>query len=76
MVRLTIPCKFLRKDKLHEHERSQCHTNAVQAEAIATAAMHSPAIGILCDESTNIANVKQLVVFVRFLVKGQTKTSF
>jgi hypothetical protein len=36
----------------------------------------SPAVGILCDESTDVANLKQLVVFVRFLIKGKSQTSF
>lgn len=169
MVWLTVPCKLLRKDKLREHERSRCHADAVQAEAIAAAAKRSggiascmteqvslkrqavrgafkcmywlakeetahhtkfssllqlakslgcsylseleigqqanytshriideflavlsdcverdllsqvkasPAIGILCDESTDISNLKQLVVFVRFLVKGLSRTCF
>ena len=38
MVWLTIPCQLLRKDKLRDHERSRCHADAVQAEAIAAAA--------------------------------------
>ena len=41
MVWLTIPCKLLRKDKLCEHKRSQCHADAVQVEAIASAANSS-----------------------------------
>ena len=36
----------------------------------------SPAIGILCDESTDITNAKQLVMFVQFLVKGKSHTCF
>jgi len=36
----------------------------------------SPAVGILCDESTDVANFKQLVVFVRFVVEGKSQTSF
>ena len=36
----------------------------------------SPALGILCDESTDVANLKQLVVFIRFLVKGTSQTCF
>ena len=166
MVWLTIPCKLLRKDKLREHERSRCHADAVQAEAIATAANRSggiaacmeeqvslqrqavcgafkcmyllakeetachtkfssllqlakslgcsymseleiaqnanytshrmidefltdcveqdlllrvkasTAIGILCGESTDIANLKQLVVFVCFLGNGKSHSSF
>ena len=36
----------------------------------------SPCIGILCDESTDIANLKQLVVFVKYLVKGVPQTRF
>ena len=35
----------------------------------------SPAVGILCDESTDIANLKQLVVFVHFLVKEKSHSS-
>lgn len=169
MVWLTIPCKLFRKNKVREHERSQCHIDAVKAEAIAVAARcsggirscieeqislqwqavrgafkcvywhakqeiahhtkfrslielgkslgcsyfnelkvgknanymsyrminefpvvlsdwvekdilcklrASPAVGILCDESTDVANLKQLVVFVRFLVEGKSHNSF
>ena len=36
----------------------------------------SPCTGILCDESTDIANLKQLVVFVKYLVKGVPQTHF
>ena len=32
----------------------------------------SPAVSILCDELTDTSNLKQLVVFVRFLVKGKS----
>ena len=35
----------------------------------------SPAVGILCDESTDVSNLKQLVVFVRYLIKGKPCTS-
>lgn len=34
------------------------------------------AVSILCDESTDIANLKQLAIFVRFLVKGKPYTCF
>ena len=34
------------------------------------------AVGILCDESTDTANLKQLVVFFRFLVEGKLQISF
>ena len=30
----------------------------------------SPCVGILCDESTDIANLKQLVIFVKYLIKA------
>ena len=36
----------------------------------------SPCIGILRDESTDIANLKQLVVFLKYLVKGVPQTRF
>ena len=36
----------------------------------------SPSVGILCDESTDSANIKQLVVFVRYIFKGKPYTSF
>ena len=36
----------------------------------------SPAIGILCDESTDSGNIKQPVVFVRYLFKDKPYTSF
>ena len=35
---------------------------------------NSPTVGILCDESTDIANVKQLVVFAKYLVAGLPQT--
>ena len=31
---------------------------------------------ILCDESTDIANLKQLVIFVKYLVSGLRNTRF
>ena len=37
---------------------------------------NSSTIGILCDESTDIANLKQLVVFAKYLVTGLPQTSF
>ena len=166
MVWISIPCRLVRKDKLREHERSQCHQDAVHAESIAVAAKRSggiaasieqqvslqrqavrgafrymywlvkeelahhtkftsllglvkslgcsylpelevgqnarytsqrmidefvavlserellskvrasPSVGILCDESTDSANIKQLVVFVRDVFKGKPYTSF
>ena len=36
----------------------------------------SPSVGILCDESTDSANIKQLVVFVKYVFKGKPCTSF
>ena len=33
-------------------------------------------VGILCDESTGIANLKQLVIFVKYLVEGLPQTRF
>lgn len=36
----------------------------------------SSAVGILCDESTDIANLKQLVIFVKYLVEGLPQTWF
>ena len=36
----------------------------------------SPSVGILCDESTDSANIKQLVVFARYVFKGKPYTSF
>ena len=33
-------------------------------------------VGILCDESTDITNLKQLVVFVKFSVAGLPQTRF
>ena len=35
-----------------------------------------PCIGILCDKSTDIAHLRQLVVFVKYLVKGVPQTRF
>ncbi len=36
----------------------------------------SPAVSILCDESTDLANVKQLVIFSHFLFAGQFQSCF
>ena len=36
----------------------------------------SPFVGILCDESTDSANIKQFVVLVRYVFKGKPYTSF
>ena len=54
MVWLTIPCKLLRKDKLRDHERSRCHTDAVQAEAIAAAAKRSGGIAACLEEQVSL----------------------
>ena len=37
---------------------------------------NSSTVGILCDESTDIANLKQLVVFAKYLVAGLPQTRF
>ena len=37
---------------------------------------NSPTVGILSDESTDIANLKQLVVFAKYLVAGLPQTRF
>ena len=36
----------------------------------------SSAVGILCDESTDVANLKQLVVFAKYTVNGFPQTRF
>ena len=33
-------------------------------------------MGILCDETTDVSNLKQLAVFVQYVFQGETKTSF
>ena len=53
MVWLTIRCKLLRKDNLHDHERSRCQADAVQAEAIASAAKRSGGIAA-CLETVSL----------------------
>ena len=37
---------------------------------------YSSTVGILCDESTDIANLKQLVVFTKYLVASLPQTRF
>ena len=54
MVWLTIPCKLLRKDKLRVHERSRCHADTVQAEAIAAAAKRSGGIAACLEEQVSL----------------------
>ena len=54
MVWLTIPCKLLRKDKLRDHERSRCHADAVQAEAIAAVAKRSGGIAACLEEQVSL----------------------
>ena len=44
MVWITVPCKFFRKDKLCEHEWSQCHVDATKAEAMVVATRRSGGI--------------------------------
>ena len=36
----------------------------------------SPAVGILCEKSTDVSNLKQLAVYVRFVLNGKAKTRF
>ena len=54
MVWLTIPCKLRRKDKLRDHERSLCHADAIQAEAIAAAAKCSGGIAACLEEQVSL----------------------
>ena len=61
MVWISIPCRLLCKDKLREHERSQCHQDAVLAESIAVAAKHSGGIA---------ASMEQQVSLQRQAVRG------
>ena len=37
---------------------------------------NSLAMGILCDETTDVSNLKQLAVFVQYVFQGKAKTSF
>ena len=53
MVWLTILCKLFRKGKLREHGRSQCHADAVQAEAMA-AARRSGGISASIEEQVSL----------------------
>ena len=61
MVWISIPCRLVRKDKLREHERSQCHQDAVRAESIAVAAKRSGGIA---------ASMEQQVSLQRQAVRG------
>ena len=61
MVWISIPCRLVRKDKLREHKRSQCHQDAVRAESIAVAAKRSGGIA---------ASMEQLVSLQRQAVRG------
>lgn len=54
MVWLTIPCKLFCKDKIREHECSQCHSDAVKAEAIAVAANRSGRIRACMKEQVSL----------------------
>jgi len=54
MVWLSIPCKLFWKDKLREHERSQCHMDAVKAEAMAVAARCSGGICACMEEQVSL----------------------
>lgn len=169
MVFISSPCVFFRKDKLHDHQKSQGHAEAVLAESRAAAAKcsggiraaidkqvslkrqaiigalkclywlakeetahhtkfkslidlgkslgcsylselemaknatysshriideflevlsvcvendilcqirDSSVVGLLCDESTDTSNLKQLVIFIRILVEGKAQTHF
>ena len=42
------------KDKLRDHERSRCHADAVQAEAIAAAAKRSGGIAACLEEQVSL----------------------
>lgn len=52
----------------------------VLSDCIETAVLkevnESPCIGILCDNSTDIANLKQILVFEKYFVKGIPQTQF
>ena len=50
---------------------SQCVENDILVKVRA-----SPVTGILCNESTDVANLKQLAIFVRFLDEGKPHTCF
>ena len=70
MVWLTIPCKPFRKDKLREHERSRCHADAVQAEAMAAAARRSGGISASIEEQVSLQ--RQAGLFLLELEVSQT----
>ncbi len=54
MVWLTNPCKLLCKDKIRDHERSKCHTDTIQAEAMAVAARRSGGIRASMEEQVSL----------------------
>ena len=54
IVWLTIPCKLLRLDKLHNHERTRYHADTVLVEGIAAAAKCSGGIAVCLEEQVFI----------------------
>ena len=59
------------------HEIIEVLSATVEEEILQEiSAIYSPLISILCDESTDIAILKQLVVYVRYIKNGEVVTRF
>ena len=74
MVWITIPCHQFRKDKLLEHQRSKCHVDAAQMEALAIAARRSGGIRSAMDEQVSLQRqaVKGAMKCLYWLAKEET----
>ena len=74
MVWITVPCKFFRKDKLREHERSRCHVDATKAKGIAVASRRSAGVRACIEEQVSLERQAILGAFkcVYWLAKEET----
>ena len=74
MVWTVIPCKFFRKDKLREHEKSQLHQNSVEAETNALPAQRTGGISACLEEQVSLRRqaVKAVFKCAYWLAKEET----
>ena len=81
----SLGCSYLNELEVNKHTSYTSHrmidefltvlSDCVERDVLSKVRA-SPAVGILCDESTDVANLKQLVVFARFVIEGKSHTSF
>lgn len=72
MVFISSPWVLFRKDKLHEHQKSQGHIDAVKAESHAAAAMCSGGIRAIVESQISLKNKAVVTGAMKWLAKEET----